>query len=1102
MSFDIWGFGGPFLLRLPIQPFGYVLLFVYLISISYFFLHFLKQKRYSNTVPTKTSRNFLLILLLSAPLATALFNIRLPLAGSPSQGLYINSFQPTIAVFGAIPWMIAGGFLGGWQGMLIALLGGIFRGAWSTNEFLTPLHFTLQAGFILWLIERNYDDHVGNALRQPIISSILGGLLLGMLRTAEIFAYGEWDLYDGLDFALSNVKVILIAEVVELAVAGLIAEFLRFSFPKIWYRPRWLTPGPYSRSLTGKILSVFLLLGFLASAILLYGDWLLVRSSARELVESQMVQTALEAGGGIPYFIQTGRSLIRRLTDEVIPLEQDPSQLQTQLDRGLTLVPFFDGLVLFDGSGEEITHTVSVEWDEDAFSLILEDAIEDALSGIPGERILPPKQDSLAARLIFFSPIDSTETEVFNGVLAGWTNLETNPFLLPTIHRLGEMSSGSAFIIDGSARIIIHSDPDRIMQQTNLDLMEHGQVKKVVSSEGIQELVYIYAVEGYSWYVVLERPFSVVDRLALSLGFQLFSMITILGFVVIIVVYVISKRLTRPLEQIAGAAESIARGNLNQTAPKSGEDEIGVLAGSFERMRASMQDRLNEMDLLLAVSQRIASSLNFKDFLPPILKGMRDLTDADIVRLIIAPGQDHDARLEVYQAGQDPGNWVSLDQQIVSLSRQRGQFILENPSRAKAVLNVNGLRETIDALMALPIHNEDQFVGTIWFGHRQPHVFSANEINIGSIIAGQLGVAISNAYLYQQAEAERLRLKAVLEATPDAVIVTDQDGLISLANPAAKILLNIRPEKARGMSIKDVVRVPEILELLLAVEAETNTSEIDLEDGRIFFASVTPIQNVDLHVTGKVCVLWDITHYKKLDSLKSEFVSTVSHDLRMPLTLMRGYVKMLSMVGTTNNQQREYIQKITQSADQMARLVDNVLDLGRIEAGLGLKREEVEIKEIISDVVKTYRPQAVTKQITLQADQVQDMSKVFVDSTLLRQAITNLVDNAIRFTPAGGRVSISANQAEGALLIRVEDTGVGISPTDQARLFEKFSQIRNKGGLAEGGSGLGLAIVKSIVEQHGGRVKVESKLGTGSTFTIEVPLMDSRSKNDLDNEGK
>lgn len=1090
MSFDFWGYGGKFLLRMPTQPIGYVLLGLYILGIIVLLIHFRKRTRYRNSISNPSPRNFLLILLFTAPLANAIFHISFPVVGYPSEDILISSVQPTWIFFGAVPWMVVGGFLGGWQAMLVGFVGGIVRAAWSTNDILTPLHITLQAGFVIWLIETNYDDRIGNALRQPIISSVLGGGILGIFSTAEILAYGDWDLYAGLSFALLNSKFVIIAEIAELAIAGLAAEVLRFIFAKLWYRPRWLRPGPYSRSLTGKILSVFLLLGILASALLLYGDWLLVRSSAQELVESQMTQTALEAGSGIPYFIQTGRSLTHRLADEIYPVIQEPDQIQEQLNRGLTLVPFFNGLVVYDVNGIEITHTSAEEWDEEAFALILEDAIGDALVGIPGERILPPQREALGARLVFFSPVQSSEGGQPMGVIAGWANLGSNPFLLPTIDRMKETTPGSAFIVDDLARVIIHSDPSMIMKQADIDLMDHGQVISEVSSEGVRQLMNIYAVEGYSWYVVIVKPYSVVDKLALSLGFQLFTMIAIIGVVVIAVVYIISKRLTRPLELMAGAAESIARGNLNQSTPKSSEDEIGVLAGSFERMRASLQDRLNEMDLLLAVSQRVASSLNFSEFLPPILDGMRGLTDADIVRLIITPDQSQDSKFEVYQAGEDPGNWASLDHQIILLSRERGQFILENPSRAQAVLNVNGLQEPIEALMALPIQNEDQFVGTIWFGHLQPHAFSGNEINLGSIVAGQLGVAISNAHLYQQAEAERLRLKAVIEATPDAVIVTDQEGTISLANPAADIVLNISPDKARGIPITDVIHVPEIVELLLAVESESKTTEIELDEGRIFFASVTPIEGGDLRATGKVCVLWDITQYKKLDMLKSEFVSTVSHDLRMPLTLMRGYVKMLSMVGTTNNQQKEYIRKIMQSADQMARLVDNVLDLGRIEAGLGLKREEVEIEEIISEVIKTYRPQAVTKQVMLSTDLSQDIPRVHVDPTLLRQALTNLVDNAVNYTPAEGRVIISAHQEKGLLQIRVEDTGVGISPTDQARLFEKFYQIRKKEGVGEVGSGLGLAIVKSIVEQHGGRVKVESKLGSGSAFTIEIPLLE------------
>jgi len=1088
MQFEVWGYEGQFFMQVPSGALGYLTLGFFLVSLISLILYFRSQKRPEHS--GLFSPGLLLILfLLLAPLANGLFHIRFTpsIVQNTTQGL-VSSAQPSFPIFGAVPWMLAGGFLGGWQSMFVGFMGGIFRAAWSTNSLFTPFHAALQAGFVLWLIERKYDDRLGKALRNPLLSCLVGGVFLGVLSNIEIFVLKEGDIYDRFMFTFSLSQKVLLYEILELSIAGLLAQFLRSHRPNLWPSPRWLIPGPYARSLTGKILSVFLLLGILASSILLFGNWVLVRSYAQDLVQSQMIQTASEAGSGIPYFIQTGRSLTQRLAEEVYPPDQEPSQLQDQMERGLTLVPFFNGLALFDEKGQEINHTETRGWDSDLFSLLLEDAIRDALNGIPGERILPPELNSSAVRLVFLSPIRSALEVDSVGVLAGWTDLGYNPFLLPTIQRLGELSKGTAYIVDDVGRIIIHPETTMVMKQSQVNLQDHSEIVRMNNSEGDPMLVHISAVEGYSWYVVIEQPFSEVDRLSVNLGFQLLVIIAILGAMILVVVYLISNRFTKPLERMVGAAESITRGNLTHRIPHAGEDEIGTLASSFERMRATLQDRLNEMDLLLAVSQRVAASLEFTDFLPPILEGMRELTSADIVRLIIAPRPAEDGELEVYQAGVDPGNWASLDRQIMLLSNERGHFILENPSRAQAVLNVNGLRENINALMALPIKNEDKFVGTIWLGHRRPHVFSSSEVNLGSIIAGQLGVAITNADLYQQAEAERLRMKAVLDATPDAVIVTDHEGTISLANPAAEIVLRVDAETARQMSVRDVVLVPEVAEMLIGTDHDPKTKEIQIDEGQALFVSVTPIESVDLAASGKVCVLWDITHYKKLDTLKSEFVSTVSHDLRMPLTLMRGYVKMLSMVGSTNSQQKDYIQKIMQSADQMARLVDNLLDLGRIEAGLGLKTEEVDILEIIGDVVHTYRPQAVSKQVRLLTD-VQDVQTlVFVDPTLLRQALANLVDNAIHSTQAEGSVTVVADTLEGFLTIQVIDTGVGIAPMDQARLFEKFYQVQRSSKEGEARSGLGLAIVKSIVDQHGGQVSVESQLGSGTTFTIRIPL--------------
>ncbi|MDX1600331.1 MAG: HAMP domain-containing sensor histidine kinase, partial [Anaerolineales bacterium] len=180
--------------------------------------------------------------------------------------------------------------------------------------------------------------------------------------------------------------------------------------------------------------------------------------------------------------------------------------------------------------------------------------------------------------------------------------------------------------------------------------------------------------------------------------------------------------------------------------------------------------------------------------------------------------------------------------------------------------------------------------------------------------------------------------------------------------------------------------------------------------------------------------------------------------------------------------------KILDSIDGMAELVENLLDLGRIEAGFGLDLQEVSVNDVVEDVVTTYRPTAVNKEVGLEVELEDGLQPVRADSTLLRQAIANLVDNAVKYTSGGGKVSLRARQEADQLVVEVEDTGVGIAPADKSRLFERFYRARRPESLKSRGSGLGLAIVKSIVEQHGGEVDVESRLGSGSTFTLRVPV--------------
>ena len=233
----------------------------------------------------------------------------------------------------------------------------------------------------------------------------------------------------------------------------------------------------------------------------------------------------------------------------------------------------------------------------------------------------------------------------------------------------------------------------------------------------------------------------------------------------------------------------------------------------------------------------------------------------------------------------------------------------------------------------------------------------------------------------------------------------------------------------------------------------------------------------------------DITHFKELDEMKSDFVATVSHDLRAPLTFMRGYATMLPMVGELDEKQHEYVEKILRGVGQMSNLIDDLLDLGRIEAGVGLEREPCHLGAILVEAVDSMRARAVAKGLTLRLEPAEDVAVVAGDATLLRQAISNLVDNAIKYTSSSGTVTVGLLVRDQQAVVQVSDTGIGIAPDDQVRLFEKFFRVKRRDTMGIQGTGLGLAIVKSIVERHGGRVWVDSELNKGSTFYISLPMM-------------
>jgi PAS domain S-box-containing protein len=412
---------------------------------------------------------------------------------------------------------------------------------------------------------------------------------------------------------------------------------------------------------------------------------------------------------------------------------------------------------------------------------------------------------------------------------------------------------------------------------------------------------------------------------------------------------------------------------------------------------------------------------------------------------------------------------------------------LNNLSRPKLFSNPED-QIPPQAILALALKHEHQILGTLWVAFDQPHQFLEEEIRYISTLAGQAVLAVENSRLYLTSEIGRQRLASVLDTTPDAVLVTDHKDNLLLLNTAAETLFGLYDGDGIGKPISDSIADEQLKAIYGNGLLQLPSDEITLMDGNTYHASISSVE-VEGIGAGRVCVLRNVTTIKQLNASKSDFVSTVSHDLRSPLALIQGYTSMLQMVGELNDQQSSYLKKISDETEKISHLVANLLDLGRIEAEVGLHLEKKAVDDVIDRVVAASQVQADQKRINLSTRIEHDNLPIIeADQALLQQALYNLVDNAIKFTEPGGEVIIRLNLLEDRVVYIIEDNGIGISPADQQYLFDRFFKSTSQQRLEAGGSGLGLAIANSIADKHSGKITVKSKLGSGSTFYFELPL--------------
>ncbi len=339
------------------------------------------------------------------------------------------------------------------------------------------------------------------------------------------------------------------------------------------------------------------------------------------------------------------------------------------------------------------------------------------------------------------------------------------------------------------------------------------------------------------------------------------------------------------------------------------------------------------------------------------------------------------------------------------------------------------------------------------------------------------------------------KMNAIIYSIADGIIMTDYSGEVILSNQRANELLNISYRSTlKGKNIQDIIKRKEITESLREVrkKKEFVTKEIDLSEKEI-----AKYLQVDISVVsstesgsnmGTVSVIRDITLEKELEKLKDEFTHSITHDLRSPMTSIRGFLEFLldESAGKINDQQKEFLQIIDKSSLRLLDMINNILDIAKMETGsMPMELSTVNFKDIIKDVLESLESQAQKDQVELKMTAERKMPDLIADKNLIHRAITNLVSNSLKFTPEGGSVTVKLAADEDRMSVSVVDTGQGMPKEYVDKIFNKFEQVKGSKGKRKG-TGLGLTITKYIVESHGGQIWVESELGKGSKFNFWI----------------
>jgi PAS domain S-box-containing protein len=528
-----------------------------------------------------------------------------------------------------------------------------------------------------------------------------------------------------------------------------------------------------------------------------------------------------------------------------------------------------------------------------------------------------------------------------------------------------------------------------------------------------------------------------------------------------------------------------------------------------------MQDTLNRLaygtkhdpnDILRVFARHIPSAPNRKAVTVSLTK---DILPAMLIRQSALVLLTADSALDPLYAERVPEDALPKSQaQLEDLRARAGVYHPPDYSRSD---DLGWIR------LAIPLVTREHTIGVWLFGRRDPDDFyPQNDIELLQTLANQMAPVIENMRLYEELQrhaeslaeqvaertaelqAEKERTQAILDSAGEGIFFTDQAGIILYTNAEMALQTGYTADELRGKSLdlwQTEEQAPEgYREMWTAIYTGTGWSGellLHRQDGSFCDVSlaIAPIVSQENELTGFVGVQSDISKLKEVDRVKSNIISSVSHELKTPLTTIRTYLMLLKR--GKPEKRENYMDVLNRETDRLTNIIEDLLDLAKLETGITSQLEPVSVSETVDTVIHSCSTQALEKQMVLLSEVTNDLPRAIVDRGQFEQVVTNLVVNAINYTQPGGLIKVDAGtdllDEQHMVWLRVSDNGPGIAAIDLPHLFDRF--YRGDSALESGapGTGLGLAICNEIVERHNGRIKVESEEGAGAAFTVWLP---------------